>query len=183
MKLQLKETYKVNGIEYSSLEEARRAMNNLVENNSNDDPIRISNFKQIPVYNLDVSELVFYPKVFKNLSLLDVIELRQQMSNEKHRFVLPTYSEIISMIKINRLPNIENGDYWTSTRFLYNTYITYKHGKNQYGDIYPQDKAHCFFLIKENKEDTWFFDPPIKNSIAEMIYLQEKERGKIVHSY
>lgn len=183
MKLELKQVYTVGGIQYNSKEEAHRAMYNLMENNLNDDPVRKSNWNQIPVYDVDVSELVFYQKVFKNFSLQEVVDLREQLSNDKYRFVLPTYSEIKAMIKINRFPEIEEGEYWTSTRFLYNTYITYKHGKDQYGDIYPQNQAHCFFLIKENKEGTWFFDPPIKNSISELIYLQEKERGKIVHSY
>ena len=183
MKLEIKEVYAVGGIQYNSKEEALRAINNLNENNLNEDPIKILNFKKIPVYNVEVSELVFYPKIFKNLNLQEVIDLRQQLSNDKYRFVLPTYSEFKEMYRINRLPNLEHSEYWTSTRFLYNTYITYKYGKNIYGDIYPQNRADCFFIIKENREDNWFFDPPLKNSIAEMIFLQEKERGKIIHSY
>jgi hypothetical protein len=182
MKLEIKETYVVDGIQYSSLTEAKVARNRNVE--PIDDEQKRNNFSMIPIYERDVSELVFYQKTFKNLSLLEVIELRQQISNEKYRFVLPTYSEIKAMEKINRFPyDLPESEYWTSTRFLYNTYISYDSGKRKFNDIYPQYKADCFFLIKENKEGSWFFDPPIKNSISELIYLQEKERGKIVHSY
>jgi hypothetical protein len=40
-----------------------------------------------------------------------------------------------------------------------------------------------FLLKKENKPESWFRDPPIPNSIDEMIYLGEKEKGKIIYSY
>lgn len=184
MKLQIKETYIVDGIQYSSLTEAKAARNRINPFNEIEESQKRSNFLMIPVYERDVSEIVFYQKIFKRVTLLDVVELRHKLSNEKYRFVLPTYSEIKAMEKINRFPyDFPDGEYWTSTRFIYNTYISYDSKNKKYNDIYPQYKADCFFLIKENKEDTWFFDPPIKNSIAEMIYLQEKERGKIIHSY
>jgi len=183
MKLQIKETYTVNGVQYSSLAEAKAAQNKDVIFSPDTEQKRI-NFSMIPIYERDVSELVFYDKIFKGVSLLEIVELRQRMSNERYRFVLPTYSEIKAMEKINRFPfQLPEGEYWTSTRFLYNTYISYEYGKRKYNDIFAQYKRDAFFIIKENKEGTWFFDPPIKNSIAEMIYLQEKEKGKIVTSY
>jgi len=183
MKLEVKEVFLVNGVEYSSLHEARSAQNRTIDA-SPESAQKVLNFAMIPIYERDVSEITFYKKIFENVSLMDIIEIRQSLSNSDHRFVLPTYSEIKSMEKINRFPyGLPRGEYWTSTRFLYNTYISYEYGKNKYNDIYPQYRRNAFFFIKENKPESWFRDPPIPNSIDEMIYLKEKENNNFIYSF
>jgi hypothetical protein len=135
MKLEVKEVYLVNGVQYSSLHEARSAQNRTIDV-SPESSQKASNFAMIPIYERDVSEITFYEKIFEDVSLLDIIEIRQSLSNSEYRFVLPTYSEIKGMEKINRFPyGLPRGEYWTSTRFLYNTYISYEYGKNKYNDI------------------------------------------------
>ena len=183
MKLEVKEVYLVNGVEYSSLHEARSAQNRTIDA-SPESSQKVLNFAMIPIYERDVSEITFYEKIFENVSLLDIIEIRQSLSNSEYRFVLPTYSEIKGIEKINRFPyGLPQGEYWTSTRFLYNTYISYEYGKNKYNDIYPQYRRDAFFLIKENKPESWFRDPPIPNSIDEIIYLKEKENNNFIYSF
>jgi hypothetical protein len=183
LKLQIKEKYIVNGIEYDSLAEAKMAKSSN-EDVSPESHQKTLNFSKIPIHRVDVSELQFHQEIFKNVSLLDVIEIRQKLSNDQHRFVLPTYSELKEMENINRFPlNIPQGEYWTSTKFLYNTYISYEFGKRKFNDIYPQYRRDAFFIIKENKPGTWFRDPPLPNSADEIIYLKEKENNNFIHSY
>ena len=184
MKLEIKEVYIVDGKEYNSIQEARSAKNFFVTQNIEESPQKVINFSKIKIYDVDVLNLKFHDQIFESIDLLNIVNLRQQLSNENYRYVLPTYSEIVQMKKLNIFPNsIPDGEYWTSTRFLYNTYISYDNKNNRYNDIYPQYKRNAFFLIKENKPETWFRDPAIPNSIDEIIFLQEKERNNIVHSY
>lgn len=183
MKLEIKEVYLVNGVEYTSLHEAKTAQNQTIDA-SPESAQKVRNFEMIPIYERDVSEITFYQRIFKDVSLMDIVDIRQSLSNSDYRFVLPTYSEIKAMEKINRFPyGLAQGEYWTSTRFLYNTYISYEYEKNKYNDIYPQYKRDAFFLIKENKPENWFRDPPIPNSIDEMIYLKEKESNNFIYSF
>lgn len=184
MKLEIKEVYIVDGKEYNSIQEARAAKNLFVHQNIEESTQKKYNFSLIKIYDVNVLNLNFHGQIFENVDLLKIVNLRQELSNDQYRFVLPTYSEIVQLKKLNIFPSwIPEGEYWTSTRFLYNTYISYDHKNNRYNDIYPQYRRNAFFLIKENKPDSWFRDPPLPNSIDELIFSQEKERGRIVHSY
>lgn len=184
MKLEIKEVYVVDGKEYGSIYEARMAKNNISNFISDESNQKKQNFSMIKIYDVDVSNLNFHKKVFENVDLLKIVQLRQELSNDDYRFVLPTYSEIVHLEKLNLLPDwMVPSEYWTSTRFLYNTYISYDSKYKRFNDIHVQYKRNAFFLIKENKPDSWFRDPPLPNSIDELILSQEKQRGYIVHSY
>jgi hypothetical protein len=184
MKLEIKEIYTFNGKEYDSLEQLKEAKIKYNQQLLEESPQKKSNFSLIPVYDVDISNLIFHHEIYDEATLLDLVEMRQKLSNEQYRYVLPTYSEIKKLQTLKLIPEwLPLKEFWTSTRFLYNTYISYDNERKVFNDIYPQYKRMAFLLKKENKQESWFRDPPIPNSIDEMIYLDEKQKGKIIYSY
>jgi hypothetical protein len=179
-KIEVKKKYIINGKEYSSLEESRLENQEFKKYVESYNPVELEqkkrNFSMIPIYNVNVSNLIFCPQLFKDVNLGDIIDIRKQLSNDQYAFVLPTYSEIKKMEEFNLFPSrIQDKEYWTSTRFLYNTYISYDYSRKTFNDIYPQYRRDAFLLIKENKPESWLRDPPIPGSIDEILFLQENK--------
>ena len=181
-KIEVKTRYVVNGKEYDSIEDTREIKKPIESYNPQHLEQKKLNFLQIPVYDVDISNLIFCPQIFRDVNLNDIVEIKEKLSNNKYCFVLPTYSEIKKMDVLDFFPSkIEKSEYWTSTRFLYNTYISYDYNRKIFNDIYPQYRRDAFFLIKENREGNWFRDPPIPGSIDEILYLKEKQKSNFVY--
>ena len=148
MKLQIKETYKVNGIEYTSLEEAKKAagISSLPKGRYKKDNSDFNKpFQIIDTSNYKISEYM------GKMSLKDANELAKAMSNENIKFWVPSYSEMISLIQNGRTQNWNDHEkYWTSTVYVYITYCSYNSRLKEFEDSFPDVKLGVRFLFKEN---------------------------------
>ena len=147
MKLQIKETYKVNGIEYSSLEEAKKAAGIISPPSTR---IRTSETSQSkPFQIIDVSNYKISEYMGK-MTLKDANELAKAMSNENITFWVPSYSERIALVQNHKTQNWNDCEnYWTSSPFEFSTCIFYNQRLNEFEDIFPDLKLGVRFLFKE----------------------------------
>lgn len=148
MKLQIKETYKVNGIEYTSLEEAKKAAGIISPQGlkiKNNETRVIKHFQIVDVSNYKISEYM------GKMSLKDAQQLGQAMSNENIKFWVPSYSEMHALVQNGKTNDWKDHEsYWTSSIFEYSTYIFYNSRLKRFDDIFPDLKLGVRFLFKEN---------------------------------
>lgn len=148
MKLQIKETYKVNGIEYTSLQDARKAAGLILS--PSERKIKSENSINIPFQLINISDFKISEFMGK-MTLKDANDLAQLMSNEKIKFWVPSYSEMISLVQNEKTSDWNDCvSYWTSTIYNYSTYIFYNKNSNEFEDIFPDLKLGIRFLFKEN---------------------------------
>lgn len=148
MKLQIKETYKVNGIEYTSLEEAKKAAGIVSSQGlkiKNNEKTIIKPFQIIDVSNYKISEYM------GKMSLTNAESLAKMMSNESIKFWVPNYSEMNALVQNGKTENWKDHEnYWTSSIFEYSTYIFYNSRLKKFEDIFPDIKLGVRFLFKES---------------------------------
>jgi hypothetical protein len=145
MKLEIKQSYTVNGIEYSSLQEAKKAIGIIDIPKEKNKPQTIRSSQLINVSNLKVSEYM------GKMSLQDGHDLAALMSNQNIKFWIPSYHETVSLVQNEKTNDWNDCDsYWTSTQDSFSTYVFYNKRINQFEDIFPDLKLGIRFLFKEN---------------------------------
>jgi hypothetical protein len=144
MKLDFKKTYLVNGIEYTSLEEARKAAGILSVPKEKKDKTSI--LKSM----IDISKMNVSPYMGK-MTLYDAISLADSMSNEKINYWVPSQQEMISLVHNNKITDWNETDiYWTSSKYKHSTYIIFNCRLKEFDDIFSDLKYGVRFLFKEN---------------------------------
>jgi len=124
MKLEIKQSYVVNGIEYSSLQEAKKAAGIIDTPKEKNKPQMMRSLQLIDVSNLKISEYR------GKMSLQDGHDLAALMSNQNIKFWIPSYHETVSLVQ-NEKTNDWNdcNSYWTSTQDSFSTYVFYNTSK------------------------------------------------------
>lgn len=144
MKLDYKKTYLVNGIEYTSIEEAKKAAGIVT-------PPKEKKDKTIILSNLIDFSKIGISQYMGKMNLNDALELAELMSNEKIKYWVPSQQEITSLVYNNKTQDwTETHTYWTSSKYKFSTYITYNQTAKEFEDIFPDLKLGVRFLFKEN---------------------------------
>lgn len=144
MKLDYKKTYLVNGIEYTSLEEAKKAAGIVSTPKEKKDKTTI------------LSNLVDFSKIsisdyMGKMNLNDALELAELMSDEKIKYWVPSQQEMISLVHNNKTSDWNETDsYWTSSKYKFSTHLIYNQKIKEFEDIFPDLKFGVRFLFKEN---------------------------------
>lgn len=144
MKLEIKQSYTVNGVEYSSLQEAKKAAGIIDIPKEKNKPQMMRSLQLIDVSNLKISEYM------GKMSLQDGHDLAALMSNENIKFWIPSYHEMVALVQNEKTNDWNDCDnYWTSTQDSFSTYVFYNKRINQFEDIFPDLKLGIRFLFKE----------------------------------
>jgi hypothetical protein len=144
MNLELKRIYRVNGIEYSSLEEGKKAIEQVNPVKSQDRNSLKKSFQIVSLENTKISEYM------GKMNLEEANKLALLMSNNSIKFWVPSYSEMVSLLSNNKTDNWKDTDkYWTSSIFHFSTYIFYDSQSKEFDDIFPDLKLGVRFLFKE----------------------------------
>ena len=144
MKLDFKKTYLVNGIEYTSLEEAKKAAGIFPVPKEKKDKTSLLN-SMIDISKMNVSSYM------GKMTLDDAIALAESMSNETVKYWVPSQQEMISLVHNNKITDWDETDtYWTSSKYKHSTYITFNCRLKEFDDIFSDLKYGVRFLFKEN---------------------------------